>query len=248
MTRPKRNLRPQKTQLKDQQTPYSLHKYLAEYDDLKALLAQFNMLYYVWITLHCTDFLEIILTNNHTLLPELAVITGIRLQEVLKHSIVHEECKKVTQASKSDNHAIREQLKPIPAFKLRQKDELTAEQSRPLGCASVLILSCFSIETMVCMPTTSAPAVCFPFSILYTDKGKLINEDWIQPGMLLKQSLALYVYMWARLCSLIRIYTPSGCVGDVFKDDGCALAYVSVTGRVMNQSGLSFTLTLCIER
>lgn len=83
----------------------------------------------------------------------------------------------------------------IPAFKLRQKDELTAEQSRPLGCASLLTLSCFSIVTMVCMLTTSAPAVCFPFSILDTDKGKLINEDWIQPGVLLTQALALYVYM-----------------------------------------------------
>jgi len=40
MTRPKRNLRSQKTQPKDQQTPYySLHKYFAEYNDLKALLA-----------------------------------------------------------------------------------------------------------------------------------------------------------------------------------------------------------------
>lgn len=135
-------------------------------------------------------------------------------------------------------------LKTIPA--LRQKDKLTLERSRPLGCASILTLSCFSIETRVYMLTTSVPAVCFPFSILNTDKGKLINEneDWIQPGMLLAhKSLAL---MWAGLCSLIGIYTPSGCVWDVFKDDGCALAYVSVTGRVMNQSGLSFTLTLSI--
>lgn len=125
----------------------------------------------------------------------------------------------------------------IPA--LRQKDKLTPEHSRPLGCASVLTLSCFSIETRVYMLTTSVPAVCFPFSILNTDKGKLINEneDCIQPSVLLTQkSLAL---MWASLCRLIGIYTPSGCVGDVFKDDGCALAYVSVTGRVMNHSGLS---------
>jgi len=38
------------------------------------------------MTLHSTDFQEIIITNNATLLPDIAVITGIRLREVLKHS------------------------------------------------------------------------------------------------------------------------------------------------------------------
>lgn len=73
--------------------------------------------------------------------------------------------------------ALREQLlKMIPA--LRQKDKLTPEEhGRPLGCASVLTLSCFSIETRVYMLTTSVAAVCFPFSILNTDKGKLINGN-----------------------------------------------------------------------
>lgn len=36
-------------------------------------------------------------------------------------------------------------------------------------------------------------------------------------------------------------------MGDVFKDDGCALAYVSVTGRAMNQADLSVTLTYGIR-
>ncbi len=83
---------------------------------------------------------------------------------------------------------------------LRWKDELTVKHIGLLGCASVLTLACFSIETRVYLLTTSAPTVCFPFSILNTDKGKLINVDWIQPGELLTHSL------WRCVCTCEQVY------------------------------------------
>ncbi len=113
---------------------------------------------------------------------------------------------RVTQASKSDNNAIREllynssTLETSPALMLRWKDELTVKHIGLLGCASVLTLACFSIETRVYLLTTSAPTVCFPFSILNTDKGKWINVDWIQPGELLTHSL------WCCMCTCEQVY------------------------------------------
>ncbi len=134
-----------------------------------------------------------------------------------------------------------------PALMLRWKDELTVKHIGLLGCASVLTLACFSIETRVYLLTASAPTVCFPFSILNTDKGKWINVDWIQPGELLAHSL------WCCMCTCEQVYAVlsgfvllQGVWAMCLKMMGVCL-HMCVTGRAMNQSGLSFTLTLGIK-